>query len=84
MEADATIDEAEQKLIDLAAGMDIYKMLTQSKQDTNEDDNDNDNESQESDISAKARAKLNASTHPVKLVLVKVSPLHMLCVPNLT
>ena len=78
------IDEAEQELIDLAAGMDIDEMLTQSQQDANGDDNDNDNESQESGISAEARAKLNASTRPVKLVLVKVSPLHMLCVPNLT
>ena len=86
MKADAAIDEAEQELIDLAVGMDIDKMLTQSQQDANgdDDDDDDDDESQESGISAEAHAKLNASTRPVKLVLVKVSPLHMLCVPSLT
>jgi hypothetical protein len=85
MDANAAIDEAEKGLMDLAAGMDIEEMLTRGEQDVNDDDNDDDKDKgQELEISAEARAKLNASMRPVKLVLVKVSPLHALCMPYLT
>jgi hypothetical protein len=88
MDVNAAIDEAKKGLSDLTAGMDIEEMLTWSVQDVNDDDNDdNDNDKdkgQELEISAEARAKLNASMCPVKLVLVKVSPLNALCMPYLT
>ncbi len=80
MDTDAAIDEAEKQLIDLAAGTNIEEMITQSKHDPNDDndDNDIDDYGQELEISTKARAQLNASVRPVKLVLVKASPLHLL------
>jgi hypothetical protein len=86
IDTDAAIDNAEKELMDLAAGIDIEEMLTRSGQDANgdDDDDDDDNKGQESDISAEACAKLNASIRPVKLVLVKVSPLNSLCMPYLT
>lgn len=74
--ADAALDEAEKELRDLAAGMDIEEMLTKAKQDQDEededDDEDDDNE-MEDGISPEEREELDASTRPVRLVLVKVS-----------
>lgn len=73
-EADAALDEAEKELGNLAEEIDIEEMLTQANQDEDEDvDNDDDDDDMEDDLSPADRKELDASTRPVKLVLVKVS-----------
>jgi hypothetical protein len=74
--ADAALDEAEKELRDLAKGMDIEEMLTKAKQDDDEEDEDDDkddDDEMEDDMSPEEREELDASTRPVRLVLVKVS-----------
>ena len=81
-DANAALDDTEQELMVLAEGIDIENMLTQSEQDADGDDNDEDDEGQE-EMSTEACTKLDASMQPVKLVLMKVSPLHSFCMPSL-
>jgi hypothetical protein len=78
------LDDAEQELMGLAEGIDIEEILTWSMWDADDDDeedddNDIDKEEEEED-SLEACAKLNASTWPVKRVLVKVRPLGSCCI----
>jgi hypothetical protein len=56
--------------------MDIEEMLMKAKQDEDkddEDDDDDDNDKMEEDLSPEDLEELDASTRPVRLVLVKVN-----------
>jgi hypothetical protein len=59
-DTDATMDEAEKELRDLAKGMDIEEKLTWSEQDADGNDKDDD-EDQGLEMLTEAHAKLNAS-----------------------
>lgn len=77
-EADAALDEAEQALRELAEGIDSEELITRGSQDA--DDEEDDDEADEEDVfeeemSPEDRAELDASTRPVRLVLVKVGRL---------
>lgn len=58
----------------LAEGIDIEEMLTQANQDEEKDvEDDDDDDNIKDELSPRDRKELDASTRPVKLVLVKVS-----------
>src|ERR1700732_935577 len=71
--ADAALDEAEKELRDLAKGMDIEEMLMKAKQDEDEEDEDDDKDDDDEMEDDMSPEELDASMHPVRLVLVKVS-----------
>lgn len=76
--ANAALDEAEKELRKLAEKIDIEEELTNAKQDEDKDDKDDDDDDDDDDgmeenLSPEDREELNASTRPVRLVLVKVS-----------
>ena len=80
--ANAALDEAEEELRSLAEGIDIEELLVKGVQDEGEDDEDdngdNDDGRTEDEMSAEEHADLDASTRPVRLLLVKVGSL-VLC-----
>jgi hypothetical protein len=84
-ETDKVTQDTEKELRELVKESDIEELLTQSLQDAGDDDGDVDDEDGLEDVwlemSMEAREELDTSTRPVKMVLVKVSPLVHLC-PN--
>jgi hypothetical protein len=74
---DAALDDAECKLINLAAGIDMEEALTVAEQGTGGDSEDNDNVAgwvdEMASMSAEEREELREQVQPVCLVLVKVS-----------
>jgi hypothetical protein len=83
-EADGMLDEAEKELRELAKGVDIEEALMRG-QGTDMDDNDDDDdiESEETLLDG-TRTNLEASTRPVRLVLVKVGHLNTIYKKNWT
>ena len=75
--ANAALDDAECKLINLAAGIDIEEMVTIAKQGAGSDSEDNDNVEgwvdETASMSVEEREELHEKVQPVCLVLVKVS-----------
>ena len=75
--ADAALDDAKRKLINLAVGIDVEEMVTISKQGAGGDSEDNNNVEgwvdETASMSAEEREELREKVQPVHLVLVKVS-----------
>jgi len=75
--ADAALDDAKRKLINLAVGIDVEEMVTISKQGAGGDGEDNNNVEGWVDetalMSMEEREELCEKVQPVRLVLVKVS-----------
>src|SRR5882762_1330205 len=75
--ADAALDDAKRKLINLAVGIDVEEMVTISKQGAGGDSEDNNNVEgwvdETASMSMEEREELCEKVQPVRLVLVKVS-----------
>ena len=76
-DADSALDEAEQQLLELAAGIDIEELVTSAEWGVglgSEDNDDIDGWVNEMDeLGLDEREELEKSVQPVRLVLVKVS-----------
>jgi hypothetical protein len=85
--ADAALDEVEKELRKLADGIDVEEVLVKCRQEpTNgedNDDDDDDDDKMEVELSVEDRAELEASTQPIRLVLVKVRTLEAFGVADL-
>ena len=84
--ADAALDEVEKELRKLADGIDVEEVLVKCRQEpTNGEDNDDDDDDDkmEVELSVEDRAELEASTQPIRLVLVKVRTLEAFGVADL-
>jgi hypothetical protein len=73
------LNEVEEALQALAEGLDLEDLEIQREQDNDNDDNNNDGDGDDGwiderkTLSVADREALDASVHPVKLVLVKVN-----------
>jgi hypothetical protein len=88
-QADATLDEAERELIELAEGIDIEDEMKQGEWEAPGDDNDDKNGEgwvdEVATLLTADREELEANVRPIRLVLVKVSRLFdLLCLVGLT
>ena len=87
--ADAALDKVEKELRKLADRIDVEEVLAKCRQEpTNGEDNDDDNDDDDDDemeveLSVEDRAELEASTQPIRLVLVKVRTLEAFGVADL-
>jgi hypothetical protein len=87
--ADAALDEVEKELRKLADGIDVEEVLAKCRQepmngeDNDDDDDDDDDDEMEVELSIEDCAELEASTQPIRLVLVKVRTLEAFGVADL-
>jgi hypothetical protein len=81
--ADAALDEAEKELRNLAEGIDIEDMLAKGRQETDEEDDEDDDGDDGDEMDVEDHADLEASTRPIRLVLVKVNAPELLGVADL-
>jgi hypothetical protein len=78
-DADTALDKVEKEWRELAEGIDVEEILAKCRQEpmNGEDDNDDngDGNEMEVELSVEDHAELEASTQPIRLVLVKVRTL---------
>ena len=67
----------------LAEGINIEDMLAKGSQEMDEEDKDHGDDDDDDEIDVEDRADLEASTRPIRLVLVKVSAPELLGVADL-